>query len=408
VESLALQERAVGSLLIRNLARVVTGDLAAPLSDATSIYCTDGVIRELGSARTTADTVLDANGLIAIPGLIDSHSHPSFGDFTWTQQSVGWMRAYLHGGVTTLVSAGELHVPGLPLGATEPETYLRLALLTARTWAMRPPDGPRVVAGTLLLVPGLREDAFDAVARAGTRVVKFLFYPWEGQWEEARRYVAWAHERGLVAKLHSGGVSRSGVSRPAGAEVVERVGPDVVGHINGGPIPMSRAELEVVVRDTPRYLELTPNAGNYRRALETLEFAERYGARARLLIGTDTPSGTGVLPRAMLRNVAFVSALGGIPPAEAIALASGCVAQAHGVPGGVLAPGQPADIVLVGAIAGSAGNDALEALAAGDLPGVATVIVDGQIVVYPRSEQTPPPTRLARLERGTIAPPSAS
>src|SRR5579875_3057462 len=174
----------MASLLIRNLARVVTGDLAAPLSEATSLYC------EVGGARTTADTVLDANGLIAIPGLIDSHSHPSFGDFTWTQQSVGWMRAYLHGGVTTLVSAGELHVPGLPLGATEPETYLRLALLTARTWATRPPGGPRVVAGTLLLVPGLREAAFDAVARAGTRVVKFLFYPWEGQWEEARRYVA--------------------------------------------------------------------------------------------------------------------------------------------------------------------------------------------------------------------------
>jgi enamidase len=206
----------------------------------------------------------------------------------------------------------------------------------------------------------------------------------------------------LVAKLHSGGVSRSGVSQPAGAEVVEQVGPDVVGHINGGPIPMSRAELEVVVRDTPRYLELTPNAGNYRRALETLEFAERYGARARLLIGTDTPSGTGVLPRAMLRNVAFVSALGGIPPAEAIALASGCVARAHGIAGGVLAPGQPADIVLVGAIAGSAGRDALEALAAGDLPGVATVVVGGRIVVYPRSDQTPPPTRLAQLERGTV------
>ena len=62
--------------------------------------------------------------------------------------------------------------------------------------------------------------------------------------------------------------------------------------------------------------------------------------------------------------------------------------------------GQPADLILLGAIQGSAGSDALSALAAGDLPGVATVIVDGQLVVYPRSEQTPPPTRLAHLERG--------
>ena len=390
----------MGSLLIRNLARVATGDLAAPLSDATAIYCKDGVIREVGTKRADADVVLDGNGLLAAPGLVDSHSHPSFGDFTFTQQSVGWMRSYLHGGVTTLVSAGELHLPGLPYSPPEPQTFKMLALLGRRTWSTRLPEGPRVVAGTLLLAPGLTERDFDEVAAAGTRVVKFLFYPWSDQWEEARRYVTWSHERGMVAKIHSGGVSRSGVSMPAGAEVVERVQPDVTGHINGGPIPMSHDDLVRVVRESPTYLELTPNAGNYRRALETLELAEAAGARSRLVIGTDTPSGTGVLPRAMLRNVAFVSTLGGIPPAEAIALASGAVARAHGIPGGLLQAGQPADVILLGAIQGSAGDDALSALAAGDMPGVATVIVDGQIVVYPRSEQTPPPTRLARLERG--------
>ena len=47
---------------------------------------------------------------------------------------------------------------------------------------------------------------------------------------------------------------------------------------------------------------------------------------------------------------------------------------------------------------GGGGNDLLTVF---DLPGPnRTVILDGQIVVYPRSEQTPPPTRLARLERG--------
>ncbi len=35
--------------------------------------------------------------------------------------------------------------------------------------------------------------------------------------------------------------------------------------------------------------------------------------------------------------------------------------------------------------------------------GVATVVVDGQLAAYPRSEQTPPPTRFARLERGQRA-----
>jgi enamidase len=125
----------MGSLLIRNLARVATGDLAAPLAEATAIYCEDGVIREVGTSRTEADVVLDGNGLLAAPGLVDSHSHPSFGDFTFTQQSVGWMRAYLHGGVTTLVSAGELHLPGLPLSPPEAQTFKMVALLGRRTWA---------------------------------------------------------------------------------------------------------------------------------------------------------------------------------------------------------------------------------------------------------------------------------
>ncbi len=390
----------MASLLIRNLAGVATGDLADPLKTETAIYCQDGVIREVGTSRAEADVVLDANGLLAAPGLIDAHSHPSFGDFTFTQQSVGWMRAYLHGGVTTLVSAGELHLPGLPLSPPEAQTFKMLALLGRRTWATRLPETSRVVAGALLLAPGLDERDFDDVAAAGTRVVKFLFYPWSQDWAEARRYVAWARARGLVAKIHSGGVSRSGVSAPAGWDVVDHVQPDVVGHINGGPIPMSRSDLEQVVRASACYLELTPNAGNYRRALETLELVEATGARGRLVLGTDTPSGTGVLPRAMLRNVCFVSALGGIPPAEALALASGNVARAHGITGGRLQPGQPADVVLLGAIQGSAGSDALSAIAAGDLPGVGTVIVDGTIVVHPRSEQTPPPTRLARVERG--------
>jgi enamidase len=393
----------MSSLLIRNVGQIATGDLAAPLAAGDAIYCEDGIIREVGTCRTDADVVLDANGLLAAPGLVDSHSHPSFGDFTFTQQSVGWMRAYLHGGVTTLVSAGELHLPGLPLNPLEPETFKMLALLGRRTWRQRLPESPRVVAGTLLLAPGMTERDFDAVAAAGTRVVKFLFYPWGRDWDEARRYVAWAHERGLVAKIHSGGVSRSGVSEPAGWEVVDRVQPDVAGHINGGPIPISRADLERVVGESRCYLELTPNSGNYRRALETLEFVEAAGLRPRLVIGTDTPSGTGVLPRAMLRNVCFVASLGGIPPAEALALASGNVARAHGIPGGLLQPGQPADIILLGAIQGAAGADALSSIAAGDMPGVATVIVDGEVVVYPRSEQTPPPIRLARVERGHVA-----
>jgi dihydroorotase-like cyclic amidohydrolase len=85
------------------------------LRQASSLYIEEGRIAEIPSSRSDADTIIDARGLIAAPGLINTHVHPTFGDFTPTQHSVGWQHAYLHGGVTSLVSAGELHVPGLPL-----------------------------------------------------------------------------------------------------------------------------------------------------------------------------------------------------------------------------------------------------------------------------------------------------
>ncbi|HYY88785.1 MAG TPA: Enamidase, partial [Chloroflexota bacterium] len=116
-----------GSVLIRNVGALVTGDLAQPLADADSLYVEDGQVREVGTDRSSADTVIDANGLTLTPGLVDGHSHPIFGDFAPPQSSVGWMQTYLHGGTTTIISAGELHLPGLPLDAPDAKTFRYLA-----------------------------------------------------------------------------------------------------------------------------------------------------------------------------------------------------------------------------------------------------------------------------------------
>ena len=117
------------------------------------------------------------------------------------------------------------------------------------------------------------------------------------------------------------------------------------------------------------------------------------GQLARLTLGTDTPGGTGVIPRGMLRNLCFLSSVCGVTPAEAIAIATGNTAKAHGLDVGVLAPGRPADIVVCGPVEGSTGTSLADAIAHGDLPGVSTVLIDGEIVVSGRSRQTPPPRR---------------
>ena len=360
------------------------------------MYVEDGVIREVGSDRAHADTVVDAQGLTLVPGLVDGHTHPVFGDFAPPQNSVGWMETYLHGGTTTIVSAGELHLPGLPLDVADPKTFRYLAVLARRCFLNYRPAGLKVIAGAMCLVPGMREPDFQELAAEGCRVVKFIFYPYGERPEEAADYVRWARASGLVVKIHSGGVSRSGLSRPAGAAVIQALQPDVVAHASGGPIPMPLDELDEVISHTRGYLEVA-YAGNPRWTVHLVEQLTQRGELARLTVGTDTPSGTGTTPRGMLRTLCLMCSLGGVASAEAVCLASGNTARAHGLSLGLVQPGWPADLVLMGRVSGSSAADALDSLRLGDLPGISTVLVDGELLVFPRSRQTPPPERLARI-----------
>jgi enamidase len=383
------------SLLIKNIGALVTGDIANPLRRADSIYIEDGLVRAVGENLTNAaDSVIDAQGITAIPGLVDSHSHPSIGEYTPAQNSLSWITNYMHGGVTALISAGELHLPGLPL-PPDARTALSLALVTKRCYDNLRPSGVKVFAGTLLLVPGLREKDFDEIAAAGIRLVKFIFYDYSllpnG---EAERYVKWARARGIKVKIHSGGVSRSGVSQIAGWQIVKKIDPDVIGHITGGPIPMTEADMVRIVAETNHFVEVC-SSGNYRMALVLARTARQHNVLHRVLIGTDTPGGTGIIPRGILREIAYLSSVGEIPPEKAVCMATGNVGTAHGLDIGRIEEGRPADIVLLHKITGSVAEDALDSFAKGDLPGISTVIIDGEVRVAGRSQQTPPPERAA-------------
>jgi len=386
------------SVLIKNIGALVTGDLKNPLRKADSIYIEDGIVRAIGNGLSQrAEIVIDARGITAIPGLVDSHSHPSIGEYTPAQNSLSWITNYMHGGVTALISAGELHLPGLPL-PPDPRTALSLALVTKRCYDNLRPSGIKVFAGTLLLVPGLTEKDFDEIAAAGIRLVKFIFYDYSllpnG---EAERYVQWARERGIKVKIHSGGVSRSGVSQVAGFEIVKKIKPDVVGHITGGPIPMPEDDVARIVAETDYYVEIC-SSGNLRMGLSLMRAVKAKGALHRVLVGTDTPGGTGVIPRGMLREICFLSSVAELPPEIAICMATGNVGRAHGLPIGTLEEGRAADIVLVDRIQGSVAGDTLDSFSKGDLPGISVVMIDGEIRVGGRSQQTPPPERTAVIE----------
>lgn len=386
------------SMLIHHIGTLVTGDLREPLSSAQAIYIEEGLFAEIGTSRTDADVIINANGLMVAPGLIDGHVHPTIGDFSAAQNSTSWVTHYLHGGVTRMVSAGELHFPGLPFDKPDPELYKGLARLTKNCYDRERPSRVKIDAGTLLLAPGLKEADFDEMAALGSKCVKFIFYPYGKIPGEDERYVRWASERGLVVKIHSGGVSRSGVSVPAGADLILRLKPHVVGHINGGPIPMSLSDMDRLVEESDCWLEIV-YAGNVKATLHVTRKVMERNALHRLCLGTDTPSGTGITPRGMLRTIALLASLGGVQPEDAICLATGNVARAHHLESGTIGPGKPADLIIAGRIQGSQARNELEVLRIGDLLGISMVVIDGRIVVRERSLQTPPPEKRAFIEK---------
>ena len=384
--------------VIRGIGQIVSGHLGAPLLDGDTIVCVDGKIAEVGRESAVdaggADTVIDAKGTTVAPGLIDSHVHPAFGDFTPRQRTVDFLDSELHGGVTTMISAGEVHVPGRPKDAVGLKA---LAIVASRAYANFRPNGAKIHAGAPILELGLTEADFAEMARGGVKLVGEIGLGSVKTGRDAAPMVKWAKQHGMTVTIHTGGPSIAG-SNPIDAETVIEADPHVVGHINGGTTSVSVREIETLVGGTRMALEIV-HCGNPRTALHTLRVAREAGAWDRIILGNDAPSGTGVVPLGILRTLALLVALGDCPPEAALAMATGNTARVYGLDVGLIAPGREADLVVMDAPVGSVGKTALEALRAGDLPGISMIVIDG-VPRIGRSRNTAPAARAADVTRG--------
>src|SRR5256714_1874430 len=195
---------------ICNLAAIVSGDWRDPFVSGDTIVTDHGRIVSVGTASAqvveSADVVIDAGGMTAIPGLIDSHVHVTFGDYTPRQRAVGYLESYLHGGVTTAISASEVHVPGRP---RDPEGVKALAVAAQRCFADYRPGGMRVIAGSVILEPGLKAADFKELADKGVRLAKAGFGAVKTAYDYAP-LVADAKAAGLIATCHTRGPSIPG------------------------------------------------------------------------------------------------------------------------------------------------------------------------------------------------------
>ncbi|HEV8311270.1 MAG TPA: amidohydrolase family protein [Methylomirabilota bacterium] len=384
--------------VIRGIGQIVSGDIGAPLLDGDAIVCVDGKIvgvgRESAVDADGADTVIDARGSAVTPGLIDSHVHPVFGDFTPRQRALDFLDSELNGGVTTMISAGEVHLPGRPRDIVGLKA---LAIVAAKAYANFRPGGARVHAGAPILELGMTEDDFAEMARAGVRLVGEIGLGSVRTGRDAAPMVKWAKQHGMTVTIHTGGPSIAG-SSPINAETVLEADPHVVGHINGGTTSLSPPEIETLVAGSRMALEIV-HCGNPRTALHALRVAREAGAWDRVILGNDAPSGTGIVPLGILRTLALLVALGDCPPEVAIAMASGNTARVYGLDVGRIAPGRAADFTILDAPVGSVGKTALEALRAGDLPGISMVLTDG-VPRIGRSRNTAPAARAAEVTRG--------
>jgi len=386
---------AVGKLLVRNIGLLLSGDLARPILDGDAILAEGGRITAVGREKDLdadgADVVIDARGTTVAPGLIDSHVHPVFGDWTPRQSQLGWIDSCLHGGVTTMISAGEVHLPGRPKDVVGVKA---LAITAQRAFDGFRPGGVKVLAGAPVIEKGMVESDFAELAAAGVTMLGEVGLGGVKQADEARQMVAWARKHGIRSTIHTGGPSIPG-SGLIDADVVLAADADVIGHINGGHTALPDAQIRCLCEGCSRAIELVHN-GNFRSALVALRAAKELRQLERVILGTDAPAGSGVQPLGVLRMIAQLSSLGEMPAEQAFCFATGNTARIHGLSSGLIEPGRDADFVFLDRAQHTAGATLLESVSLGDLPGVGMVVIGG-IVRAQRSRNTPPADRVPEI-----------
>ncbi|MFO1127511.1 MAG: amidohydrolase family protein [Rhodospirillales bacterium] len=385
---------ASGRLLIRNIGLLLSGDLAAPILDADAMLVEDGRIAGVGrSADFDAEgaRVVDARGTTVAPGLIDSHVHPVFGDWTPRQSQLGWIESTLNGGVTTMISAGEVHLPGRPKDVVGVKA---LAITAQRAYAGFRPGGVKVHAGAPVLEHGMVEEDFRELAAAGVTLLGEVGLGSVKAGDEAQEMVAFARKYGIRSTIHTGGPSIPG-SGLIDKDVVLAADADVIGHINGGHTALPDEQIVCLCEGCRRAIEIVHN-GNLRSGLLALRTAKELGQLERVILGTDGPAGSGVQPLGILRMIATLASLGEMPAEIAFCFATGNTAAIHGLDRGRIAPGLAADLVFLDRAQHTAGRTLLESVQLGDLPGVGMVIIDG-VVRIGRSRNTPPATTVPEV-----------
>ena len=381
-----------GKVVIRNIGLLLSGDLDHPILDADTVVVHDGLIIAVGKEAecdvAQPTTLIDARRTCLCPGLIDSHVHPVFGDWTPRQNQLGWIDSTMNGGVTTMISAGEVHLPGRPKDIVGLKA---LAITAQRAFDNFRPGGVKVLAGAPVIEHGMVEQDFKDLADAGVRLLGEVGLGSVKAGEEAQTMVAWARKYGIQSTIHTGGPSIPG-SGLIDKDVVLEADADIIGHINGGHTALALRDVCELCERSSRAIEIVHN-GNERVAIEAARTALQLKCPHRVILGTDGPAGSGVQPLGILRMIALLASVGGIPAEQVFCFATGNTARIRRLNCGLIEVGRDADFVFMDRAQHTAGRTLLESVQLGDIPGVGMVMIDG-LVRCGRSRNTPPATEI--------------
>lgn len=387
----AVEEKS-GKVVIKNIGLLLSGDLDRPIFDADTVVVQDGIITAVGKEKDCdtahADLLIDARKTCLAPGLIDSHVHPVFGDWTPRQNQLGWIESTMNGGVTTMISAGEVHLPGRPKDIVGLKA---LAITAQRAFDSFRPGGVKVLAGAPVIEKGMTEQDFKDLADAGVKLLGEVGLGSVKAGEEAQKMVAWARKHGIQSTIHTGGPSIPG-SGLIDKDVVLEADADIIGHINGGHTSLSEAHVCELCEKSTRGIEIVHN-GNEKIAIAAAQHAIHLKCPHRVILGTDGPAGSGVQPLGILRMIALLSSLGNIPAELVFCFATGNTARMRNLNCGLIEPGRAADFVFMDRAQHTAGRDLLESVQLGDIPGIGMVMIDGLVRCH-RSRNTPPATEV--------------
>ena len=379
-------------LVIKNIGQILSGKREDPLIEADCLVSVDGNIEAWGNEKDLdcdgATSIVDAKGVTLSPGLIDSHVHPVVGDYTPRQQQLHWIDSTLHGGVTTMISAGEVHMPGRPKDIIG----LKAMSIAAQRWYENfRPSGVKVHAGAPVIEHGMVEEDFAELAKAGVKYLGEVGLGTVKDGKTANQMVSWARKYGMQSTIHTGGPSIPG-SGLIDADMVIETGTDVIGHINGGHSALPDDQIICLCETCKSAFEIVHN-GNERAAVLTVNTARELGKLDQVILGTDGPAGSGVQPLGILRMIAMLSAFGNVPAAEAFCFGTGNTARQRALNVGLIEKGFSADFVLLDQAQHAPGSSMLHSVELGNLPGVGMTIIDG-VVRTGRSRNTPPAQRI--------------